>query len=156
VPSFREAAYQGVPGAFSHEACLTFLPTYEPFGNPTFAAVIEADFFDWLEAHGGTVLADDRDARRHAIAASVAGKTRIVEDDERETSGRRALLNLGHTFGHALEAETGYCERLLHGEAVAAGIVLAFDFSATHGLCSAEDAARVRGHLAASGPHDVE
>jgi len=116
-----------------------------------YALIEDARFFDWLEAHGAAVLAGDSGARRHAIALSVAGKARVVEADERETSGRRALLNLGHTFGHALEAETGYSERLLHGEAVAAGIVLAFDFSVARGLCPAEDAERVRAHLAASG-----
>lgn len=116
-----------------------------------YALIEDADFFDWLEANGAAVLAGDADARRHAIATSVAGKARVVAEDERETSGRRALLNLGHTFGHALEAETGYSERLYHGEAVAAGMVLAFDFSVERGLCPAEDAARVRSHLAASG-----
>jgi 3-dehydroquinate synthetase len=74
-----------------------------------------------------------------------------VAEDERETSGRRALLNLGHTFGHALEAETGYSDRVLHGEAVALGCVLAFDFSAERGLCSRADAERVRHHFLAVG-----
>lgn len=74
----------------------------------------------------------------------------MVAEDERE-SGRRALLNLGHTFGHALEAECGYGDALLHGEAVAIGMVMAFDLSARLGLCPAEDAARVRAHLAAVG-----
>ncbi|MET1110969.1 MAG: 3-dehydroquinate synthase, partial [Allosphingosinicella sp.] len=72
-------------------------------------------------------------------------------EDERETKGRRALLNLGHTFGHALEAEAGFSGRLLHGEAVAAGIVLAFDFSVERGLCRAEESGRVRDHLSAAG-----
>jgi 3-dehydroquinate synthase len=116
-----------------------------------YALIEDAAFFEWLEAHGAALLAGDGEARRQAIATSVAGKARIVEEDERETSGRRALLNLGHTFGHALEAETGYSDRLYHGEAVAAGMVLAFDFSVERGLCHAEDAARVRAHLAASG-----
>ncbi len=98
-------------------------------------------------SNGAKVLAGDPAARTHAIAAAVAGKARIVEEDERETSGRRALLNLGHTFGHALEAETGYSDRLLHGEAVALGCVLAFAFSAERGLCSAGDAERVRAHF---------
>lgn len=115
-----------------------------------YALIENAGFFDWLEVNGAALLAGDADARRHAIAMSVAGKARIVEEDERETSGRRALLNLGHTFGHALEAETGYSERLYHGEAVAAGMVLAFDFSVERGLCPAEDAERVRAHLLAS------
>jgi len=116
-----------------------------------YALIEDAALFDWLEAEGMNVLSGDPAARTRAIAAAVAGKARIVEADERETSGRRALLNLGHTFGHALEAETGYSDRLLHGEAVALGCVLAFDFSASRGLCSADDADRVRAHFAAAG-----
>lgn len=108
------------------------------------------DFFDWCERDGGKLLGGDSDARAHAIAVSVAAKAAIVAEDERETSGRRALLNLGHTFGHALEAETGFSDRLLHGEAVAAGMALAFRFSAAEGLCTAEDAARVTAHLRGS------
>jgi 3-dehydroquinate synthase len=107
--------------------------------------------FGWLERHGQGLLDGDAAARTHAIAAAVAGKARVVEADEHETSGRRALLNLGHTFGHALEAQTGYSERLHHGEAVALGCVLAFDFSVQRGLCAEADAARVRGHFAAAG-----
>jgi 3-dehydroquinate synthase len=116
-----------------------------------YALIEDAALFDWLEAEGSKVLSGDPAARTRAIAAAVAGKARVVEDDERETSGRRALLNLGHTFGHALEAETGYSDRLLHGEAVALGCVLAFDFSVERGLCSAADADRVRAHFAAAG-----
>ena len=101
-----------------------------------YALIEDAELFGWLEDNGAKVLGGDPAARTHAIAAAVAGKARIVEEDERETSGRRALLNLGHTFGHALEAETGYSDRLLHGEAVALGCVLAFAFSAERGLCS--------------------
>jgi 3-dehydroquinate synthase len=112
-----------------------------------YALIEDAALFDWLENHAPAVLAGDRDARAHAIAAAVAGKARIVAEDERETSGRRALLNLGHTFGHALEAETGYSDRLRHGEAVALGCVLAFDFSAERGLCPVDGAARVRAHF---------
>lgn len=108
-------------------------------------------FFDWCEAHGGALLAGDRDARIHAIATSVAAKARIVAADERETTGTRALLNLGHTFGHALEAETGFGARLLHGEGVACGMALAFRFSARQGLCPPADAARVAAHLDAAG-----
>ena len=107
-------------------------------------------FFGWLEENGAKVLAGEPLARTRAIATAVAGKARIVEQDERETSGRRALLNLGHTFGHALEAETGYSDRLIHGEAVALGCVLAFDFSAARGLCSSADAERVRAHFASA------
>jgi 3-dehydroquinate synthase len=116
-----------------------------------YALIEDSGFFAWLEQHGSALLSGDSTARRHAIAMSVAGKARIVAEDERETSGRRALLNLGHTFGHALEAETGYSDLLYHGEAVATGMVLAFDFSAARSLCPAEDAARVRAHLAAAG-----
>ena len=112
-----------------------------------YGLIEDAAFFDWLGENGAKVLAGDPVSRTRAIATAVAGKARIVEQDERETSGRRALLNLGHTFAHALEAETGYSDRLLHGEAVALGCVLAFAFSAERGLCSAADAARVRVHF---------
>jgi len=108
-------------------------------------------FFDWCEAHGGALLAGEAEARTYAITTSVTAKARIVGEDERETSGCRALLNLGHTFGHALEAETGFSDRLLHGEAVAAGMVLAFRFSASLGLCPAPDAERVASHIRAAG-----
>ena len=108
-------------------------------------------FFGWCEANGGALLAGDVEARVHAIETSVRAKAAIVGEDERELSGRRALLNLGHTFGHAFEAEAGFSDRLLHGEAVAIGIVLAFRFSAERGLCGQEDAERVAAHLAASG-----
>ena len=111
----------------------------------------DADFFAWCEQSAEALLAGDPEARQRAIATSVAAKARIVGEDERETSGRRALLNLGHTFGHALEAETGFSDDLLHGEAVALGMALAFRFSAERGLCSAADAERVAAHLAAAG-----
>jgi 3-dehydroquinate synthase len=116
-----------------------------------YSLIDDADLFGWLERDGLEVLNGDPTSRSHAIAAAVAGKARIVEQDERETSGRRALLNLGHTFGHALEAETGYSDRLLHGEAVALGCVLAFDFSVSKALCPIEDADRVRGQFARAG-----
>ncbi len=106
----------------------------------------DAGFFAWLERNGGALLAGDAAARRHAVLTSCAAKAAIVAEDERE-SGSRALLNLGHTFGHALEAECGYSGRLLHGEAVAIGMALAFDLSARLGLCPAADAARLRRHL---------
>jgi 3-dehydroquinate synthase len=112
-----------------------------------YGLIEDAAFFGWLEANGAKVLEGDPAARTRAIATAVAGKARIVEEDERETSGRRALLNLGHTFGHALEAETGYSDRLLHGEAVALGCVLAFNFSVERGLCGAADAEHVRAHF---------
>jgi 3-dehydroquinate synthase len=111
----------------------------------------DAAFFAWLEAHGEALIAGDKAARRHAVAASVAHKARVVEGDERETGGARALLNLGHTFGHALEIEAGLSDALLHGEAVAIGMVLAFELSAQLKLCPPPDAARVRRHLARIG-----
>lgn len=103
-------------------------------------------FFDWCEAHGPALLAGDAQAREYAIAHSVRAKARIVGEDEYETTGRRALLNLGHTFGHALEADAGFSSRLLHGEAVAAGCALAFGYSAAQGLCPLQDAVRVAAH----------
>ncbi|MCB4859272.1 3-dehydroquinate synthase [Sphingobium sp. PNB] len=113
-------------------------------------------FFAWCEAEGHRLLSGDVQAREYAIERSVAAKAAIVADDERETSGRRALLNLGHTFGHALEADTGFSDLLLHGEGVAAGMALAFRYSARRGLCPAEDAERVTAHLKAVGlPHDL-
>ncbi len=116
----------------------------------------DAAFFGWCEAHGAALLAGDAAARRHAILHSCRAKAAIVAADERETVDIRALLNLGHTFGHALEADTGYSSRLLHGEAVAAGMALAFGFAAHVGLCPADDAARVRAHLAGLGlPHSL-
>ncbi|WP_156678903.1 3-dehydroquinate synthase [Sphingomonas profundi] len=116
-----------------------------------YGLIDDAAFFAWCEANAAALLAGDPAARASAIAHSVAAKAAIVAADERETSGTRALLNLGHTFGHALEAETGFSDRLLHGEAVAAGIALAFRFSACAGLCPPGDAARVTAHLRATG-----
>ena len=110
----------------------------------------DARFFEWLEANGTGVVAGDAALRSYAVLTSARMKAEIVAGDEREAA-RRALLNLGHTFGHALEAELGYDNRLLHGEAVAAGLVLAFELSVRMGLCPAADAARVRRHLAAVG-----
>jgi 3-dehydroquinate synthase len=111
----------------------------------------DAAFFAWLEAKGEQVLAREPAALEHAIATSIAMKARIVAEDERETRDRRALLNLGHTFGHALEAETGFSDRLLHGEAVALGMVLAARYSARRGEISAADAERARAAIAAAG-----
>jgi 3-dehydroquinate synthase len=116
-----------------------------------YGLIDDAAFFAWCEANGGKLLAGDPGARIHAITAGVTAKARIVGEDERETTGRRALLNLGHTFGHALEAETGFSDKLLHGEAVAAGMALAFRFSAAQGLCPPGDAARVTTHIADAG-----
>jgi len=112
-----------------------------------YGLIDDADFFAWCEAHGAALLAGDGTARAHAIAHAVGAKARIVAEDERETTGKRALLNLGHTFGHALEAETGFSDRLLHGEAVAAGMAMAFAYSAALGLAPTADAERVRAHL---------
>ncbi|WFL77266.1 3-dehydroquinate synthase [Altererythrobacter arenosus] len=111
----------------------------------------DSAFFDWLAGHGKSVLARESEALEHAVATSVAAKARIVAEDERETSGTRALLNLGHTFGHALEAETGFSDRLLHGEGVALGMVLAARYSARRNLISDSDADRVAGAIAAVG-----
>jgi len=111
-------------------------------------------FFEWCEANAPALLAGDADARVYAIAHSVAAKARIVAADEHETNGIRALLNLGHTFGHALEAEAGFSDRLLHGEGVAAGCALAFRFSVRKGLCERQDAERVAAHLRAIGLPD--
>jgi len=108
-------------------------------------------FFTWCEKNGAAVLAGDAAARTHAIEQSCLAKARIVAADERETTDLRALLNLGHTFGHALEAETGFGPDLLHGEAVAAGMAMAFDLSVRLGLCPPGDAVRVRAHLGGVG-----
>ena len=107
-------------------------------------------FADWLGEHGRAVLEMEVPALRHAVARCVEMKAEIVAEDERET-GRRALLNLGHTFGHALETEAGMESVLLHGEAVGVGCAMAFRFSARLGLCSAEDAARAEALIAAGG-----
>jgi len=119
-----------------------------------FGLLGDAAFFAWLEANWQDVFAGGKSqgsfSREHAIAVCCRGKAGIVSRDERET-GERALLNLGHTFGHAFEAGAGYSQRLLHGEGVALGCTLAFEFSARKGLVAAADAARVRGHLAAVG-----
>lgn len=121
-----------------------------------YGLIDDADFFAWCEENGAALLAGDSAARHKAIAHSIAAKARIVAADERETLDVRALLNLGHSFGHALEAETGYSDKLLHGEAVAAGMALAHRFSAANGLCAAADADRVVAHLKAVDlPHDV-
>jgi len=110
----------------------------------------DAAFFQWLEANGPAMARGDRAARTHAIRRSVRMKADIVARDEFET-GERALLNLGHTFGHALETATGYGARLLHGEGVAVGMALAFDLSMRLGLCPQEAPGRVRAHLRAMG-----
>ena len=110
----------------------------------------DAAFFDWLEDNGPALAAGDRALRQYAVRRSVEMKARIVERDETE-EGDRALLNLGHTFCHALETATGYSGRLLHGEGVAIGCALAFELSQRLGLCSQEEPSRVRAHLRAMG-----
>lgn len=115
-----------------------------------YGLVNDAVFFTWCEENAQKLIDGDAGARAYAIEKSCAAKAAIVSADERE-GGVRALLNLGHTFAHAFEAETGYGDALLHGEAVGLGMALAFEFSATQGLCPPEDAARVRAHLAGVG-----
>ncbi len=107
-------------------------------------------FFSWLEGNAAKVLALDEEAVTQAIETSVKAKAAIVARDELET-GDRALLNLGHTFGHALEAWTGYSDRLLHGEGVAIGMCLAFRFSESLGLCPTGTADRVTAHMTSCG-----
>ena len=112
-------------------------------------------FFAWLEANAVAMLRGDAALRAEAVRRSVEAKAAIVARDETEL-GDRALLNLGHTFGHALEAASGFGDRLLHGEGVALGCALAFDLSARLGLCPQEEPGRVRAHLAAVGlPTDL-
>jgi 3-dehydroquinate synthase len=110
----------------------------------------DCHFFEWLETSGAAVCGGDRNAQKRAVVVSCAAKAAIVAADERE-AGQRALLNFGHTFGHALEAETGFGDALLHGEAVAIGMIMAFDLSVQLGLCPAEEADRVQRHFAATG-----
>lgn len=160
--AINSAAGKNLVGAFHQPSLVLIDPTVLDTLPPRemragYAEVVkyglidDADFFAWLEDHGEAVLAGDREAQIRAIETSVAAKARIVGEDETERSGRRALLNLGHTFGHALEAETGFSDRLLHGEAVAAGMALAFSYSVRCGLCQEEDAQRVADHLRRSG-----
>lgn len=115
-----------------------------------YGALGDADFFNWLETHGAAALAGDGPARVHAVAHSCRMKAAIVARDEQER-GERALLNLGHTFGHALEAATGYSSRLIHGEGVAIGMALAFRLSVALGLCPGQDSERFIRHLKAVG-----
>lgn len=115
-----------------------------------YGALGDRDFFEWLEVNGAKALDGDSTAMVHAVAHSCRMKAEIVARDERET-GDRALLNLGHTFGHALEAATGYSDRLLHGEGVAIGMALALQLSVKLGLCKWQDADRFIRHLKAIG-----
>ncbi len=110
----------------------------------------DAGFFAWLETNGSAVLAREPDALAEAVARCVEMKAEIVAADERE-AGRRALLNLGHTFAHALESETGFGDQLLHGEAVGVGCALAFRFSVERGVCTPEAASRAEAAIAEAG-----
>ncbi|MFM9828664.1 MAG: 3-dehydroquinate synthase [Sphingomonas sp.] len=163
--AINTAAGKNLVGAFHQPALVLIDPDTLSTLDPRqvragYAEVIkyglidDAGFFGWCEQQGSALLAGDGAARAQAIAHCVAAKARIVAADERETTGVRALLNLGHTFGHALEAETGFSDRLLHGEGVAAGMALAFGYSASRGLCPPQDAVRVAAHLRAAGLPD--
>jgi 3-dehydroquinate synthase len=115
-----------------------------------YGLIRDTGFYEWCERQGNALLTLEPDALRCAVMTSCRMKAAIVAADERE-AGDRALLNFGHTFGHALEAETGFSSRLLHGEAVGLGMVLAFDFAVRLGLAPPAEAARVRRHFAATG-----
>ena len=108
------------------------------------------DFFFWLEKYGHKVCGGDKEFQREAISISCKSKIDIVTQDEKEESCR-ALLNLGHTFGHALEKETGFGNKLFHGESVSIGICMAFELSSLLGFCSEKEAARIRDHYIALG-----
>lgn len=160
--AINTAAGKNLVGAFHQPRMVVIDPAVLATLNPRelragYAEVVkyglidDPDFFAWCEANGAALLAGDAAAQVHAIEKSCRAKAAVVIADERETSGARALLNLGHTFGHALEAEAGFSDRLLHGEAVAIGMILAYRFSAERGLCPAGDAARVRDHFASVG-----
>lgn len=121
-----------------------------------YGLINDAEFFSWCEQNDSKLLGRDPSALTYAITKSVEAKATIVGEDEKELTGIRALLNLGHTFGHALEAETGYSSKLVHGEAVAAGMALAFHYSVRRGHCNETDAQRVETHLRAAGlPHSL-
>lgn len=112
-----------------------------------YGLITKPEFFTWLEQHGHRLHKDDPEFLQEIIKQSCQSKAEIVAEDEHEHSGKRALLNLGHTFGHALEAETGYSETLFHGEAVAIGIILAFQLSVLLDLCPQNDLERVKHHF---------
>ena len=116
-----------------------------------YALIDDPAFFTWLEQNGNKVLAGDEPALAHAIRVSCAAKAKIVAADEKEQKDIRALLNLGHTFGHALESLYNYDGRLLHGEAVGIGVKMAFGFSEALGLCPASETKQVAKHLADKG-----
>ena len=112
-----------------------------------YALLGNAGFFDWLKENGKKVLALEPEALSYAVKVSCEMKAQIVKEDERETSGRRALLNLGHTFAHVFEAEMGYDGRLLHGEAVAVGMICAMELSVRKGWLDEPDVRAVRAHM---------
>ena len=111
-----------------------------------YALINDPDFFEWLEKNAKDLLQADADALSYAIGVSCTAKAAIVKEDERE-HGARALLNLGHTFGHALEAAAGYSDALLHGEAISAGMLMAFEYSQSQSMCDGQDTERLRRHL---------
>ena len=115
-----------------------------------YGLIRDAGFFAWLEQHGRAVIEGNLDARIYAVKTSCAAKAAVVAEDERENSSR-ALLNFGHTFGHALEAETGFGSEMLHGEAVAIGMIMALDLSVRMGLCPADDLDRATAHFSSTG-----
>lgn len=115
-----------------------------------YGLINDPEFFAWCEANGKALVDGNRNVRRYAVSYSCTTKANFVAEDECE-GGKRTLLNLGHTFAHALESEAQYDNRLLHGEAVAIGCVLAFKLSARLGLCSERDGERVSKHLLSVG-----
>ena len=152
--AINSAAGKNLVGAFHQPALVLIDPELLSTLPPRqlaagFAEVVkyglidDPDFFGYCEDNLDSFFAGDPAIRAQAIITSVQSKARIVAADETERTGTRALLNLGHTFGHALEADTGFSDRLFHGEAVAAGMALAFRYSVRLGLCAAEDAERV-------------
>ncbi len=120
-----------------------------------YALINDLDFFNWLNKNGVKLIAGDKKLRQYAVVKSCRAKAYIVEQDEKE-HGMRALLNLGHTFGHALESHTGYSDKLIHGEGVAIGMVLAFEFSEFLGLSNGEETGVIKQHLQNIGlPNDL-
>ncbi len=143
-------------------ATLTSLPKREMLSGYAevvkYGFISDPEFFTWLEKNAGAMLAGDSELQAQAIITSCKAKADIVAADEKEQN-IRALLNFGHTFGHALEAETGYSDTLLHGEAVAIGMALAFAASVKMGICPKEDSDRAKAHMQAVGlpisPQDI-
>ncbi len=133
---------------------LATLPTRELLAGYAevvkYGVIRDAGFFQWLEKNGSDLIGGNEALREEAVAVSCKAKADVVSTDERE-QGERALLNLGHTFGHAMEAETGFSDTLLHGESVAIGMVLALELSERLGLCPEGRAARLARHLDAVG-----